>query len=152
MYYNILKILNNQNELHDSLDSYDSVSFISDIVKTDENGDYKEKISYLEYRGETEYPNSGIIGNTVEKIYIKNKELKEMNFKEELQTLSENYNSPKLENIKNILKKSASNGERTITIDSNLYDKYVINWLEAQGFGVKETLDQRDGDFIRVSW
>ena len=35
-----------------------------------------------------------------------------MNFKEELQTLSENHNSPKLENVKSILKKVASNGEK----------------------------------------
>ena len=75
-----------------------------------------------------------------------------MNFKEELQTLSENHNSPKLENVKSILKKVASNGEKTTTLDSNLYDKWVVNWLKAQGFEVKETLDKRQGDFLRVCW
>jgi|TARA_R110002124_G_scaffold41983_1_gene129514 hypothetical protein len=75
-----------------------------------------------------------------------------MNFKEELQTLKENHNSPKLENVKSILKKKASDGENTATLDSNLYDKWVVNWLKAQGFEVKETLDQRQGDFLRVTW
>ena len=75
-----------------------------------------------------------------------------MNFKEELQTLSENHNSPKLEHVKGILKKVASNGEKTTTLDSNLYDKWVVNWLTCQGLDVKETFDQRDGDFIRVKW
>jgi hypothetical protein len=75
-----------------------------------------------------------------------------MNFKEELQTLSENHNSPKLEYVKSILKKVASNDEKTTTLDSNLYDEWVVNWLKAQGFEVKETLDQRQGDFLRVSW
>jgi hypothetical protein len=54
--------------------------------------------------------------------------------------------------VKRILKKAASDGEKTTTIDSNLYDKWVVNWLKAQGFEVKETLDQRQGDFLRVSW
>jgi hypothetical protein len=75
-----------------------------------------------------------------------------MNFKEELQTLKKNHNSPKLENVKSILKKKASNGENNTTLDSNLYDRWVVNWLKAQGFKVKETLDQREGDFLRVTW
>ena len=75
-----------------------------------------------------------------------------MNFKEELQTLSENHNSPKLEHVKNILKKVASNGEKTTTLDSHLYDKWIVNWLKAQEFDVKETSDHRQGDFLRVSW
>ena len=75
-----------------------------------------------------------------------------MNFKEELQTLSENHNSPKLEHVKSILKKVASNGEKTTTLDSQFYDIWVIKWLIAQGFDVKETLDQREGDFIRIKW
>ena len=75
-----------------------------------------------------------------------------MNFKEELQTLKENHASPKLEYVKNILKKKASDGENTATLDSNLYDKWVTNWLKAQGFEVKEILDQRQGNFLRVTW
>jgi len=75
-----------------------------------------------------------------------------MNFREELKTISENYNSAKLENVKRILKKCASEGKKEAIIDSKDYDKWVINWLNAQGLTVKETLDQRDGDFIRVSW
>ena len=75
-----------------------------------------------------------------------------MNFKEELNTMSENYNSEKIENVKRILKKSASNGKKEATIDSRDYDKWVVKWLIAQGLTVKETCDQREGDFIRVSW
>jgi hypothetical protein len=75
-----------------------------------------------------------------------------MTFKEELESLTVNYNSPKLEDVKQKLKQTASNGERTITFDSKFYDKHVINWLVSQGLDVKETSDQREGDFIRVSW
>lgn len=75
-----------------------------------------------------------------------------MNFKEELQILSGNHDSPKLKHVKSILKKVASNGERTTTLDSDLYDKRVVNWLKAQGFEVTETIDHRQGDFLRVSW
>jgi hypothetical protein len=75
-----------------------------------------------------------------------------MNFKEELQTLKENYNSPKLENVKSILKRKASDGENTATLGSSLYDKWVLNWLKAQEFEVKETSDQKEGAFLRVTW
>lgn len=75
-----------------------------------------------------------------------------MNFKEELQTLSENYDSPRLEHVKSILKKVASNGERLTVLDGNLYDKWVVNWLRAQGFDLEETCDQREGNFLRVTW
>jgi hypothetical protein len=75
-----------------------------------------------------------------------------MNFKEELQTLAGNHNSPKLEHVKTILKKVASNGDKTTILDSNLYDKWVVNWLKAQGFEVVEICDQRQGDFLRVGW
>lgn len=75
-----------------------------------------------------------------------------MNFKEELKTMSENYNSEKLENVKRILMKHASDGKKEAVIDSHYYDKWVVNWLTCQGLDVKETFDQRDGDFIRVKW
>jgi len=75
-----------------------------------------------------------------------------MNFKEELQTLIASHNSPKLENVKNILKNKASDGENTATLDSDLYDKWVVNWLQSQGCEVTETLDQRQGHFLRVTW
>ena len=75
-----------------------------------------------------------------------------MNFKEELKALKENYNSSKLENVKNILINTANSGENTATLDCKLYDERVVIWLKAQGFEVKETLDQRDGDFLRVTW
>lgn len=32
------------------------------------------------------------------------------------------------------------------------YDKNTIYWLEAEGFNVVETSDQREGDFITVKW
>jgi hypothetical protein len=75
-----------------------------------------------------------------------------MTFKEELESLTVNYNSPKLEDVKRKLKQTASDGKRTMTIDSKFYDTHVIRWLNSQGLEVKETFDQREGDFIRVSW
>ena len=75
-----------------------------------------------------------------------------MDFKKELELISESQNSPKLEDIKKRLRNVASYGKKTTTFDSDLYDDLVIKWLNAQGFEVKETQDQRQGDFIRVSW
>ena len=75
-----------------------------------------------------------------------------MDFKKELELISESQNSPKLEDIKKRLRNVASYGKKTTTFDSDLYDDLVIKWLSAQGFEVKETQDQRQGDFIRVSW
>ena len=66
---NIFKILQNQFELNDSINSYDYVSYIKPEIKKDEKGLYKEEISYMEYKGEPEYPNNGIIGRSVTKIY-----------------------------------------------------------------------------------
>lgn len=75
-----------------------------------------------------------------------------MSFKEQLNLLSHNYKSRKLNYIKTALKEAALDGRRSATFNCTLYDESVINWLKAQGLTVKETLDQRDGDFITVSW
>ena len=75
-----------------------------------------------------------------------------MNFKDELELISKSFESTKLEEIKKRLKNVASYGKTTTTFDCDLYDELVIKWLQAQGFEVKETQDQRQGDFIRVSW
>lgn len=75
-----------------------------------------------------------------------------MDFKKELELISESQNSPKLEDIKKRLRNVASYGKNTTTFDSDLYDGLVIKWLKAEGFEVKKTQDQRGGDFIRVSW
>lgn len=76
----------------------------------------------------------------------------EMNFKEELQKLSENHNSPKLDCVKKVLKNRALFGQKTTTLNSSLYDDFVSNWLKSQGLEVKETLDYDDGYFITVTW
>lgn len=75
-----------------------------------------------------------------------------MDFKKQLQDISESVKSPRLENIKRLLKNAASNGEKTTTIDEKFYDKLCITWLKNEGFRVKETNDQRQGSFIRISW
>lgn len=75
-----------------------------------------------------------------------------MEFLEELITLTKNYDSPKLEEVKNQLRKEASEGKTSVTIGSNYYDEWVINYLRAQRITVEETSDQREGDFIRVTW
>ena len=65
----VQRILNNQFELNDSMRSYDEISYVNSAVKTDKKGKYKEKVSYSQYKGATEYPDNGIVGYTVEKIY-----------------------------------------------------------------------------------
>jgi hypothetical protein len=82
-------------------------------------------------------------------------------FKTELQLLAWSKNSTKLELVKNKLREVAENGEtiahlsgEIIYSDSAKYfcDENLIKWLELQGFEVKTVLDDRDGDYIRVSW
>lgn len=75
-----------------------------------------------------------------------------MKFKEELQALSENYKSKKLENFKKILLDTASKGERTVTIDEGLYDKWVVYWLDSENIDYVYGGHQKDGFFIIVSW
>lgn len=75
-----------------------------------------------------------------------------MSFKKQLNLLSHNYKSRKLNHIKTALKEAASDGKRSTTFNYTLYDESVVNWLKAQGLTVKETLDLRDGKFITVSW
>ena len=65
----ILKIINNQFELNDSMRNYEEVSYTRPQVKEDEKGKYKEKVSYLSYKGVSEYPDNGIVGHNVEKVY-----------------------------------------------------------------------------------
>jgi hypothetical protein len=65
----IFRILNNQFELNDSMRNYTEHSYIKPETKQDEKGKYKEKVSYSSYNGETEYPDNGIVGHRVEKIY-----------------------------------------------------------------------------------
>lgn len=75
-----------------------------------------------------------------------------MGFKEELQDIVGLSNSPKLDNVKLILKKVAASGKSTTTLESNIYDEWVLKWLYAEGFEIEEYSDQREGNFIRVSW
>jgi hypothetical protein len=68
---NILKrILENQLELNDSLCSYDEISYVKPEIKKDNKGKYQEKVSYSQYKGETEYPDNGVVGYREEKIYL----------------------------------------------------------------------------------
>lgn len=64
------RILENQFELNDSLDSYDDVSYIRPEIKKDNKGKYQEKVSYSSYKGTSEYPDNGIAGYREEKVYI----------------------------------------------------------------------------------
>lgn len=75
-----------------------------------------------------------------------------MDLKEELIQLSTKMDQAKLDKVVSILKKAASNKQRTVNISDHNYDRGIINWLEAQNLDVKETSDQRDGDFITVTW
>ena len=63
------RILNNQFELNDSMRSYNEVSYTRPETKTDKKGKYKEKISYSQYKGVTEYPDDGVVGFHLEKVY-----------------------------------------------------------------------------------
>lgn len=73
------KILQGQLELRDSLRNYDDVSFTKKEVKEDENGKFQIKVSYLKYKGQTEYPDNGIVGYKEEKVYLKDKIMKTKN-------------------------------------------------------------------------
>jgi len=84
-------------------------------------------------------------------LYIRVK-ITQMGFKEELQTLTKSYNSPKLEKVKEILRKQASEGKNSITLQQHQYDKWVVNWLKAQGLNTKTISDQREGTYLTVSW
>jgi hypothetical protein len=74
------------------------------------------------------------------------------NFLQEVQTLTKNYNSPKIQEIKKRIKVAAATGKTRATFMYTFYDKDTINWLESEGFIVTETNDFRDGDFITVTW
>jgi hypothetical protein len=67
---NLKRILENQLELNNSLRSYDEVSYVRPEIKKDDKGKYQEKVSYSQYKGETEYPDNGVIGYREEKIYL----------------------------------------------------------------------------------
>lgn len=75
-----------------------------------------------------------------------------MDFKKEIQALTEAYSSSKLSEVKRVMKRAATNGMNQTVLASHLYDGWMIQWLKGQGFQVKETHDQREGDFLTVSW
>ena len=75
-----------------------------------------------------------------------------MDFLREIQTLTENYDSPKLEEVKNKIRKVATNGENELILNDGSYDKWVLDWFRIQGFFVEVTADQRDGNFARIRW
>lgn len=75
-----------------------------------------------------------------------------MDFKKEIQALTEAYSSPKLLEVRRVMKRAATSGMNQIVLASHLYDDWIIQWLKEQGFQVEETRDQREGDFLTVSW
>ena len=75
-----------------------------------------------------------------------------MTFREKLQTLKENHESPKLEDVKSLLEKRASEGKNFVILYGASYDTWIVTWLKDEGLEVQETFDQREGRFLRVSW
>lgn len=75
-----------------------------------------------------------------------------MQLSDELRAISAAYKSPKIDELKEILKEAAGKGNRGISLDRKFYDKDAIIWLKSQGIKVEEISDQRDGTFIMVSW
>lgn len=43
-------------------------------------------------------------------------------------------------------------GKKQIILAQSLYDENAIKWLQVEGFEVKETPDDRDGNFITIKW
>lgn len=83
---------------------------------------------------------------------VKPKTKEKMSFLKHVQEISKKYQSPKLDDIKTRIETSAMNGNKQMTLLYTLYDNNVIKWLQAEGFEVKETPDDRDGDFITIKW
>lgn len=71
---------------------------------------------------------------------------------DELKQLALGQDSLKLDYIVKELKKTASEGKKGQTFPSHLYDQQCINFLRNQGLIVEEIINQREPDFIRVSW
>lgn len=69
-----------------------------------------------------------------------------------LKLISKSYKSEKIDEVELILEEVASRGEFEVTLFYGQYDKYVLKWLEEEGFTVTENGSQRDGTFIQVSW
>jgi hypothetical protein len=75
-----------------------------------------------------------------------------MEFIDELKTLTRSHNSEKLKELKNRLRKRATDGFSDITLSDEIYDEHVILWLKIQGFVVTEISDQRQGDYLLIKW
>lgn len=77
-----------------------------------------------------------------------------MSFINELNELSKKSNRSELEIeiFKNKLRKKAEEGAREGNFSETFYNKDVIEWLRSEGFLVREVEDQRDGNYITVSW
>lgn len=74
------------------------------------------------------------------------------NLKSYLQGLSENYRPHGLYKIKIMLDKAAMSGKRRIVLGEEFLNEDVIKWLKDEGLKVDYGFDQRDGDFIVVTW
>ena len=77
-----------------------------------------------------------------------------MSFINELNELSQKSNKSELEIeiFKKKLRAKAEQGERKGNFSEKFYNKDVIKWLRSEGFDVIEIDDQRDGNYIMVSW
>lgn len=76
-----------------------------------------------------------------------------MRFKDEIVTISENYKSEKLEAVKKLINDVAYEGERSLTLSANEYDKWIKGWLDMEGFELDEfDGDQRNGSHLIVKW
>ena len=83
---------------------------------------------------------------------VKPKTKEKMSFLKQVQEMSNNYKSHKIEDIKTRIQRVANMGKKQIILAQSLYDENAIKWLQAEGFEVKETPDDRDGNFITVKW
>lgn len=93
-----------------------------------------------------------MLKSTITPVQLKPKSRTTMNFAEELNNIAKRYQAPKLEALKAKLKSEAESGKTDTILSHTFYDSWCIDWLRDQGFEVEETVDQRDGSFIKVSW
>lgn len=77
------------------------------------------------------------------------------NFCEELKELSAGFVSPKLDEVKRILREKAASGLREVTLRANEVDTYTTKWLKEQGIMVKENWSgtREDGySTVEIKW
>lgn len=68
----------------------------------------------------------------------------------EAQSMQGAYKKEETEKILSSVLKAAQQGHGSITV--NTADQIIVGRLKTLGYGVKITSDQRDGDYMTITW